>query len=289
MATAQQLRSPIPWFGGKGNAVRKLLPLIPAHRIYVEPFGGGASLLFAKAPSPVEVYNDLDSDLVNLFRVLRDPEKFERFYRLVALTPYSREEYYHCRDTYATQTDELERAYRFFIAVRQGFSGHIRNGWSYSLTTSNRGMAGAVSRYLSIIEQLPQIHERLMRVQIEHDDYRNVLERYDTPQTFFYLDPPYVPTTRKSGSYTHEMAEEDHRELVEQLLTLKGKVLLSCYYHPVYEPLERAGWKKLDFPTACHAAGRTRGTGLLGRGAALRRQPRTESVFMNYDPSSTLG
>lgn len=289
MATAQRLRSPIKWFGGKGHFVKQLLPLLPPHSIYVEPFGGGAFLLFAKAPSPVEVYNDLDSDLVNLFRVIRDPEKFERFHKLVALTPYSREEYYHSRDTYQSHTDAVERAYRFFIAARQSFGGYLGSSWGYVVTTTSRGMAQCVSSYLSTIEQLPQIHERLMRVQIEHDDFRNILDHYDTPDTFFYLDPPYVPATRKSGGYRHEMTEADHCELVERLLNLKGQAMLSCYAHPVYEPLERAGWRRIDFPTACYAAGRTRGTGLLGEGAALRRQPRIESVYLNYDINGNLG
>lgn len=113
----KRLRSPIVWFGGKGNMVAKLLPLIPPHRIYVEPFGGGASLLFAKKPSPVEVYNDLDSGLVNFFRVLRDPKKFERLHKLVSLTPYSREEYDFCRATWETCDDDVERAYRWYVVA----------------------------------------------------------------------------------------------------------------------------------------------------------------------------
>lgn len=103
--------------------VAKLLPLIPPHKIYVEVFGGGASLLFAKEPSPVEVYNDLDSGLVNFFRVLRDPGKFEKFYRKVCFTPYSREEYCFCRDTWGECKDDVERAYRWFVVARMSFSG----------------------------------------------------------------------------------------------------------------------------------------------------------------------
>ena len=94
-----ELRSPVRWYGGKGNMVKKLLKLIPEHKIYVEVFGGGASLLFAKEPSPIEIYNDIDEGLVNFFRVLRDPEKFGKFYAKAVLTPYSRAEFYYCRDT----------------------------------------------------------------------------------------------------------------------------------------------------------------------------------------------
>jgi DNA adenine methylase len=275
------MRSPIWYFGGKGKMVKNLLPLIPPHKIYVEVFGGGASLLFAKKPSPVEVYNDIDSDLVNFFRVLRDPEKFEQFYRKAVLTPYSREEYCFCRETFQECQDDIERAYRFFVTARMSFSGRILHGWSFTVTDSSRGMAGAVSKWLSCLDGLPDIHERLMRVQIEHDDFRKIIPRYDTADTFFYLDPPYVPDTRRSGEYAHEMTLDDHRELVEMLLAIKGKAMLSGYRHEVYEPLERAGWQRIDYETACHAVGRTRGTGILGEGAARAKQPRVESVWLS--------
>lgn len=105
--TSAGMGSPITWFGGKGMMASKILPYFPEHHTYAEPFGGGASMLFAKPPSPVEVYNDMDSGLVNFFRVLRDPEAFERFHHLAALTPYSREEYCHCRSTWESAKGEL--------------------------------------------------------------------------------------------------------------------------------------------------------------------------------------
>jgi len=261
--------------------VPKLLKLISPHRIYVEVFGGGASLLFAKCPSPVEVYNDIDSNLVNFFRVLRDPEKFERFHRLASLTPYSREEYYFCRKTWEQCEDDVERAYRWFVVARMSFSGLFGSGWSFGVTGSRRGMAKKCAAWLSIIEGLPQIHARLMQVQIENRDFRDILKIYDTPNTFFYCDPPYVPETRRHGKYKHEMTLADHEELVKLLLQVKGKIVLSGYQHSVYEPLEQAGWQRYDYETVCYAAGRTRATGILGEGAAKRMQPRTESVWVS--------
>jgi DNA adenine methylase len=280
-STPIRLRSPIRWFGGKGNMVARLLPLLPPHRIYVEPFGGGASLLFAKPPSPVEVYNDIDSGLVNFFRVLRDPEKFAKFYHLVAFTPYSREEYEYCRDTWESCEDEVEKAYRWFVVARMCFSGAFGKSWSIALTASRRNMALTCSRWLSAIEMLPAIHERMMRVQIEHSDFRYIFKRYDTPETLFYCDPPYIPETRRFGTYKHELTLDDHKELVQILLSVKGKVLLSGYKHPVYAPLEEAGWKRIDFETVCYAAGRTRETAILGKGAARAMQPRVESVWIS--------
>lgn len=264
--------------------IAKILPLFPPHRIYVEPFGGGASLLMAKQPAPVEVYNDIDSGLVNLFRVLRDETKFERFQRLVELTPYSREEYNDSRTwwrEHGEDEDDVERAYRFFVVARGSFSGYFAQSWSYVFSLSTRGMAFTCSRWLSTIEGLPAVHERLMRVQIEHNDFRTILTAYDSPETLFYCDPPYVPATRKAGRYLHEMTESDHEEFVQRLLKLKGMVVLSGYNHGIYSPLDAAGWQRIDFETACYAAARTRGTGILGEGAARSKQPRVESVWLS--------
>ncbi len=261
--------------------VKKLLKLIPPHHTYVEVFGGGASLLFAKEPSPVEVYNDLDSDLVNFFRTLRDPEKFKQFHRKVFLTPWSREEYNFCRDTWESCEDEIERVYRWYVVARMSFSGGFGGSWGFAVTGSYRSMAGTSSDWLSIIEMLPEIHARLMRVQIEHDDFRQILKTYDTLNTFFYLDPPYVSSTRSGGKYKHEMNDKDHEELVNILLNLQGKVMLSGYNHPIYNPLEQAGWNRIGYKTACHAVGRTRGTGIQGEGIAMKKQARTESIWLN--------
>ena len=274
------MRAPIQWFGGKGKMIRKILPLFPPHHTYVEPFGGAASLLFAKPPSPVEVYNDLDSSLVHFFRTLRDPEQFNQFHRLVSSTPYAREEYNYCRDTWS-ECDDVERAYRWFVVARMSFSGRFGAGWRSIVTASRRGMASTCSAWLSIVDLLPQIHARLMRVQIEHSDWRIVLDRYDTPETLFYLDPPYVSETRRSGGYAHEMTLEDHQDLVDVLLQLRGKVILSGYAHQVYDSLETSGWQRHDWQTVCSAAGRTRATGIQGEGAALAMQARTETAWVS--------
>ena len=286
--TERGIAPPIQWFGGKSKWVGWLLPLVPEHAVYVEPFGGAAALLFAKPPAPLEVYNDIDSGLVNLYRVLRDPEKFERFLRLAALTPYSREECDYLSRTWDESQDDVERAWGFFVVARMSFAGSFGHGWSNSVTHSRRGMAGAVSRYLSAIERLPEVHERLKRVQIEHGDFRHVIEAYDSEETFFYVDPPYIHATRGGVRYRYEMTDDDHRDLVELLLGIKGKAMLSGYQHPVYEPLEAAGWQRVDRDVACWSVGRTRITGLLGPGATSEEHRRVESVWMNYTKEPTL-
>jgi len=277
------LRSPIVWFGGKGKKVSTLLPLIPPHKTYVEVFGGGASLLFAKKPSEVEVYNDIDSGLVNLFRVLRDEEKFEKFYRRVSLTPYSCEEFYYCKETWQSCEDDIERAYRFYIVCRQSF-GANNYSWGYSISTTAGEMSTLTYRWLKAINNLPEIHKRLMQVQIEHNDFRKIIETYDTPDTFFYLDPPYLAETRRGGGYEYEMSNEDHEDLVNLLLDIKGKALLSGYTNHIYKKLEDSGWNREDYDVACHAVGKTRETGILGERATFEKnQRRTESVWFNYE------
>jgi len=269
--------------------VAKLLPLIPKHKQYIEPFFGGGSVLFAKEPAEVETINDIDGGVVNFFRVLRAPEKAKVLIEKARLTPYSREEFYHFRDTWQDCEDPIEKAYRWFVVARWSFSGDFGNSFGTVVATARRGRAQTVSHWLSAVEMLPEVVERLQRVQIENQDFRVLMKRYCTEDSFCYCDPPYIASTRRSkAGYKHEMTVEDHRDLVELLLVLPGKFMLSGYKHEIYEPLEEAGWKRLDFETACHAAGKTRSTGILGKGVALRMQKRVESVWLDPETATEV-
>jgi len=268
------MNSPIRWFGGKGPLAKKIIELFPPHHTYVEVFGGGGSVLFAKPPSKIEVYNDLDEGLTNFFLILRD--RFDEFHRAVSLTPYSRREWQLCRDTWK-DCEDIERARRWYVVARQSFSGDFGCSWSLSVTQSRRGMSGANAKWLSSIDHLPRISQRLLRVQVECYDWRKILEIYDTPDTLFYLDPPYVHSTRRGGEYTHEMTDDSHKELVQCLLELNGKVVLSGYENEIYAPLDI--WTKHKFEVFCSAVGKTRGTGLQGKGS-LVNQRRTEIVWV---------
>ena len=281
-----RLRSPLIWYGGKGMMVSKLLPLLPPHRTYVEVFGGGASLLFAKSPSPVEVYNDIDGNVVNFFTVLRDEEKFKRFKRMCEATPYSRRMWKECKER-MNEGDDVERAWRFFVAVRQSQSAC--GGWSCRVEGVTGGMARGVSAWLATVDGLHHVHDRLRRVQIECDDFRRIIERYDYPDCLFYCDPPYVQDSRAAGVPYADMTLEDHKELVDLLLSIEGMAMLSGYKHEVYLPLEEAGWKRYDFETSCHAVGRTRGTGVLGEGSATAKYPRVESVWVSPSAQKRKG
>lgn len=278
---ASRLRSPIIWFGGKGRMVTKLLPLFPPHKTYVEPFGGGASLLLAKQPSPIEVYNDIDSGLVNFYRVLRDKEKFERLHQLVSLTPYSREEYGFCRETWRDCENDVERAYRWYVVARMSFGGKFGHAWGFSKSSSCNGISKECHAWLSIIEMLPEIHKRIMEVQIEHVDFRRVFKNFDSPWTLFYCDPPYVHSTRSNMKYEHELTDSDHKDLVNILLGIKGMAILSGYRNDIYTQLETAGWKRYDFQASCSVLGRTKGTGVLGKNAAKEKGARVESAWIS--------
>ncbi|MCR4399120.1 MAG: DNA adenine methylase [Firmicutes bacterium] len=186
--------------------------------------------------------------------------------------------------------DDAERAYRWFVVARNSFGGVFGRSWGSDsgAVRSDPPVPVAVGRWRSTLLLLPAIHERLASVQVEHRDFRDIIGLYDAPWTFFYLDPPYVPETRRDGEYAHELTLEDHEEMVELLLRLKGKAMLSGYDHEVYRPLEEAGWQKCTFETVCHAAGKTRATGLAGQGKMLAKQQRTEVVWMNYDPQAEM-
>lgn len=172
----------------------------------------------------------------------------------------------------------MTRAWWFFVMIRMSFSG-LGAAWGSGINCSYRGMAGECSCWLTALDGLPAIHARLQRVQVDCADWRVILERYDTPDTLFYLDPPYVLSSRKDGGYPHELSDKDHRDLVEQIQRLQGYVVLSAYPCEIYEPLAAAGWEKIEIKTSCYAVGRTRQSGLQGDGKVRTSQYRTEVVW----------
>lgn len=238
--------SPITWFGGKSALAERIVQVFPAHATYVEPFGGSMAVLLAKNPSPVEVYNDIDAGLVNLFRVVRDPVLMERLREALEFTPYSRAEF---NAAHEADSDPVEAARRFMVRQRQSYSG-VNRVWGFVIDDANH-KATTIRRWEKGIEVLRDVCKRIRDVQIEQDDWRTVLRRYDRKQTLFYLDPPYVPETRVQGKYTHELTMADHAELVQALLAIKGKVVLSGYRHECYAPLESEGWQRLEWDVPC--------------------------------------
>lgn len=239
-------KSPINWFGGKYYMANDIINLFPKHRVYVEVFGGAGHILFKKEPSEIEVYNDIDSGLYLFFKILRDENKANLLKQKLDLTPYSREEFYHCRDTWRDEQDDIEKVRKWYVTAMQSFSTNFST-WSHSKSKSRRGMSQAVSQWLGKIEDnLPKAVERLKVVQIENMDYKDLLKKYDGEDTLFYLDPPYIHKTRKmTYQYAHEMKDEQHEEMIDILLHIKGKAILSGYDNEIYNKLLNNGWKKV--------------------------------------------
>jgi DNA adenine methylase len=281
--------APFRWAGGKGKLATWIVQYIPVGQIYVEPFAGAASV-FWHLPSffPVEVLNDLDGDIVNLYQVLQDKGKFEELAHRLIFTPYARAEFARAlqivKDPNAT---DIDRAWAFFVKQNQGFGGiaQTEGSWGRIINTTCNGMAQNASHWRSRLKLLSFWHERLSRVQIDCIEGIECIKYWDTPETVFYIDPPYVADTRKDRRlYKNEPDFAYHERLVETILAAKGKVLLSCYDHPVYAPLAKAAWRKLTRETACYMAGRIRGSKLQGAGAAKAHVLRTETLYLNFAP-----
>ena len=237
------------WYGGKFSHLDWLLPLLPDCHHYCEPFSGSGAVLINRPPSPVETYNDIDGEVVNFFRVLRNQS--EQLIRSIALTPFSREEYYHAIYDPTENISDLERARRFYICARQTRTGLAQTAslgrWANCKDTSRAGMSGAVSRWLGGIDALDDTAQRLLRVQIENRPAIDVIKLYDSDKTLFYCDPPYLHETRRDDkAYGYEMSEDEHRNLAAVLNQCRAKVALSGYDCDVMDTLYPSGkWFKI--------------------------------------------
>lgn len=274
-ALPQKRRIAFGWYGGKFSHLDWLLPLLPPCHHYCEPFSGSSAVLLNRYPSPVETLNDLDGDVVNFFRVLRDQP--EALMRAIALTPFSREEYSKAILEPVEPLSEVERARRFYVKARQTRSGLAQSAsptkWAACKTYSSAGMSGAVSRWIKGPGSLGAIAERLLCVQIENRPAVDVIRAYDSRKTLFYCDPPYLHATRKDvATYKYEMTEEQHQSLADVLNACQGMVAVSGYDHPLMDewyPKDR--WIKTLSPEKTSYASPVRGK-------------RVEVLWTNFDP-----
>lgn len=244
--------------GGKFKLAKWVISHFPGHEFYVEPFGGAASVLMSKPPVRGEIYNDLDGDVVNVFRVLRNPKQAEELQRLLYLTPFAYEEY---KDAYDPCDDPIELArrtiFRSFASIgsdgvsrrNPGFRG--LNNYQTSVTAAQEW-----SRYPNVI---PAFVERLKNVLIEHRPALHVIKLYDRKETLFYVDPPYVMSTRSNSSvlYSNELEDAEHIQLAQQLNSVEGMVVLSGYPSMLYDELYKDWRKVLRSATAQNGKGRT--------------------------------
>jgi DNA adenine methylase len=269
MPRSRRRRIAFGWYGGKFNHLDWLLPLLPMAHHYCEPFSGSAAVLLNRDPALVETYNDIDGEVVNFFRVLRDHGA--ELERAIALTPFSREEFHRAIVGGVQGVSDLERARRFYIRARQTRAGLAQTAtlgrWANCKDTSRAGMSGVVSRWLGGVEALADIGNRLIRVQIENRPALDVIRLYDAANTLFYCDPPYLHDTRgDSKAYGFEMKEDEHIALATTLHRCVGKVALSGYRNDLMDALYK-DWRRFDAPIKqCHSI----------------KKARQECLWMNY-------
>lgn len=243
-------RPALRYHGGKFRLAPFVLSFFPKHAMYIEPFGGGASILMLKDQCRAEIYNDLDSQVVNYFRVLQDPFKSAALQARLRLTPYAREVFH---SAYEEPKDDQDAAYKLVI---KSFMGHGSDSATRGCRSGFRckrpdGRALPSVDFMGWVEHMPQLTQRLRHVVIENLDALDLIKRSDAPGHLFYVDPPYVHSTRtalegrSSHGYRHEMTDEDHRALAALLHDVKGMVILSGYSSGLYTELY-ADWKMVS-------------------------------------------
>lgn len=249
-AVSTVTRPLLRYHGGKWLLAPWILNHFHDHRVYVEPFGGAASVLLQKQRSYAEVYNDLDGEVVNLFNVARD--RGDELVEALRLTPFARTEF---EVAWNPTTDPVEQARRTVVRSFMGFGSaavtmtrHVtmarggKPGTGFR-ANSNRSGTTPAHDWANYPDVLPAIVERLQGVVIENRDALEVMSQHDTPQTLHYVDPPYVGSTRDNGTdYLFEMSDDQHRQLAEVLHGLKGMVILSGYHSNLYDELY-ADWR----------------------------------------------
>lgn len=247
---------PFDWYGGKGHMADFILQYVPENLdLYCEPFGGGASLFFNMPPKKNEVYNDIDSRLVNFFRVLQNRSTMAELSHMLSYTLYSYEEYVRALDLLKKEeSTSVEKAWAFFVVYNCSYvaSGKSKGGWA----VSKKVKSNKIKRFRKRIELLDIFCKRFLNVIIDHRDAIDCIKKFDTEGSFFYLDPPYPAETRtKNYVYKYETSQILHERLVQQMLTSKGMFILSCYWHDVYQPLIDFGYRMVDFKVVCYSGG----------------------------------
>lgn len=248
-------RPVLRWHGGKWRLAPWIISHFPEHRIYTEVYGGAGSVLIRKPRCYSEVYNDLNGDVVNLFRVLQDNDLSARLVSMLRLTPFAREEF---EISYQPITDPLERARRIVIVSFMGFGSSAvnRDRLTGFRSNSNRSGTTPAHDWAHYPDSVLAVISRLRGVVIENRPALEVLLQHDASDALHYVDPPYVHSTRKPGNeknYTHEMTDADHRELARTLKTLTGGVVVSGYHSPLYDDLY-AGWHRVEIDALADGA-----------------------------------
>jgi DNA adenine methylase len=249
-------RAVLRYLGGKWRLAPWVIEHLPPHRIYVEPFGGAGSVLLRKPRSQVEVYNDLDEEIAGVFTVIQDPVQCQALMRRLRRVPYGRVAF---EQSFIPSTDPVVRAQRAITRAYLSFHhGSLFDLRKHTFADARHRTGHSKSHeWLSYPRTLPFVRRRLAGVVIERRDALDVIRAQDTPSTLFYVDPPYVPSTRSDTSYRCELTEERHVELLDHLRAIKGMVVLSGYPSALYDKA-LPGWQRAEMPTRAAGSSRPR-------------------------------
>ncbi len=277
------LTPPLKWHGGKQYLARRVVDLMPPHQTYVEPYCGGAAVLLAKDPCEqasnlfergvAETINDLNRWLTDFWHVLQDEDLFARFQRRIEATPASEVEWQSARAP--KPADQVEAAVALMVMHRQSRGGDPGKGFQTPSRRPRREMNEHASAWIGAVDGLPELHQRLRRVQVLNRPALDVIRQLDGPGTLFYLDPPYSHDTRSTTDEyaAYEMTEADHKAMLAAIKDVEGMVMLSGYRNDLYdEALSAHTWTRADFDLPNNAAG----------GKTKRRM--TECIWMNFTP-----
>ena len=266
------MNSVIRYFGGKGNGLcKRLIEHFPEnyHEYkYLEPFGGSAAVLFNKELSPIEIYNDIEENVYSLFKVLTDKDLFNQFKEKCDLTPYSKQIMDEFKESLKSdELDHLDRAYKYFIVNRTAYNG---TGGFSAAPAIRRKMSKSVSDYLTTVDKLIDVHQRLSKVIVHNEDALKLIEKYDQEDWFMYLDPPYHQDTRTGARYKEDMDNLKQEDFLDTVINCENcKILISGYDCEEYDRLVENGWTKISFEVKTQSN---------------KRSPKTkvETIWFNY-------
>ena len=239
------IKPPLKWQGCKMNILDWILSEFPEHKCFVDVFGGSGAVLLNKIPSNNDVYNDLNGNLATLFKVLCNKDDTQELVRRLDNTLYSRDEFNYAKDNVDTESDPIERARLMFVLHNQSFSG-LGGTWGYRIA-ADRYKINSPYWFQQKIKVLHAVHNRIKYVTIENLSFSEIIPKYSTPETLFYLDPPYVHDSRVCDSlYRYELSDNMHNQLVEIMLGSDAMFILSGFDTEAYRPLEKAGYTRKE-------------------------------------------
>ncbi len=234
------MNSPLSYYGGKAYLAREIIDLFPAHKHYVETCAGGLWVLFKKEfknyDGVSEIVNDINGEVTNFWRVLQHPAKFAEFKRLCEATPFDEVEWKQTQVLVDIEKFPIKAAHYFFVRHKQSLMSAGKSFRPLTRKRTRRGMNEQVSQWLGSVEGLQDAHNRIKRIAILNRPLKDVILSEDSKDTLFYLDPPYLDSTRQTPTvYANEMSHQDHKEMLDLLTHISGKFLLSGYHSQLYD------------------------------------------------------